>query len=106
MLYECPDGTLAVAPSTHIIEQLSCIFKMSSDLSEYPVGILTAEHRDIWAKSRVKLLQGKWKILNRISCMPNRKGSTSICQFKMAPCNCLAIISKHSYLLLMTIIIV
>ena len=51
-----------MASSAHIIEQLYCIFKMSSDPCEYPVGILTAEHRDIWAKSRVKLLAGQSKI--------------------------------------------
>ena len=59
VFYECPDGTLAVAPSTHIIEQLHNIIKMSSDPPEYPVGILTSDHRDNWAKSRERLLMGE-----------------------------------------------
>ena len=59
VLYECPDGTLAVAPSSHIIEQLHNIIKMSPDPSESPVGALTTEHRDTWAKSRETLIMGQ-----------------------------------------------
>ena len=61
MLYECPDGTLAVAPSDHIVQQLHNIFKMSSDPSKYPVGVLTSDHRDTWAKSRERLIAGQLK---------------------------------------------
>ena len=68
-----------MAPSSHIIEQLCCIFKMSSDPCEYPLGILTAEHRDVWTRSRVKLLAGQWinpTWLDRIGeCMPNGENS-------------------------------
>ena len=59
VLYVCPDGTLAMAPSTHIITELHNIIRMSSDPSKYPVGILTSEHRDTWAKSRERLVMGK-----------------------------------------------
>ena len=59
VLYECPDGTLAVAPSSHIIEQVHNIIKMSPDPSESPVGILTSDHRDNWAKSRERLIAGQ-----------------------------------------------
>ena len=62
VLYECPDGTLAVVPSSHIIEQLHYIIKMTSDPSKYPVGILTSDHRDSWAKSRERLIAGQLKI--------------------------------------------
>lgn len=64
VLYECPDGTMAVSPSSHIIQQLHNIMKMSSDLSECPVGILTSEHRDSWAKSRERLVAGQQKHLH------------------------------------------
>ena len=59
ILYECPDGTLAVAPSRHIIEQLHDIINMTPDPSEYPVGILTSDHRDTWTKNREKLMRGE-----------------------------------------------
>ena len=60
VLYKCPDGTLAVAPSSHIIEQLHNIIKMSSDPSESPIGIMTSDHRDNWAKSSERLVAGQW----------------------------------------------
>ena len=60
VLYECPDGTLAVAPSSHIIQQLHNIIKMSSDPADSPVGVLTTEHRDTWTKSRERIIMGEW----------------------------------------------
>lgn len=60
VLYECPDGTLAMAPSGHIIEQLHRIIKMTPDPSNYPVGILTSDHRDAWTQSRERLLKGEF----------------------------------------------
>ena len=59
LMYECPDGTLAAAPSTHIIDELHNIIKLSSDPSEYPVGILTSEQRDTWTESRERLTMGE-----------------------------------------------
>ena len=67
VLYDCGDGTLAVAPSTYIIEQLQNIIKMTSDPSSYPVGILTSDHRDTWTKSRKRLSKGEPKITNSSS---------------------------------------
>ena len=63
VLYECDDGTLAVAPSSYIIEQLHNIIKMTSDPSSDPVGILTSDHRDTWAKSRERLVKGGPQIM-------------------------------------------
>ena len=59
VLCECPDGSLAVVPSSHIIQQLHNIVEMSSDPSQFPVGILTSDHRDTWAKARQRLIMGK-----------------------------------------------
>ena len=59
VLYECVDGTLVVAPSTFIIEQLHNIIKMTSDPSTYPIGILTTDHRDTWTQSRERLIKGE-----------------------------------------------
>ena len=65
VLYECFDGTLAVAPSSHVVEQLHSIIKMTSDLSTCPVGILTSERRDTWTECRERLLIG---ILVKVLC--------------------------------------
>ena len=58
VLYECFDGSLAVVPSSHVVEQLHNIIKMTSDLSTCPVGILTSEQRDTWTECRERLLIG------------------------------------------------
>ena len=65
VLYECLDGTLAAVPSSHVVEQLHNIIKMTSDLSMCPVGILTSEQRDTWTECRERLLIG---ILVKVLC--------------------------------------
>jgi hypothetical protein len=76
VLYECPDGTLAMAPSSHIIEQLYNIIKMSSDPSDSPVGILTSDHRDTWAKSRERLVAGQCMVDLTYTCVMHMYSST------------------------------
>ena len=74
VLYECPEGTLAVAPSKHIIEQLHNIIKMTPDPSEYPVGILTSDHRDTWTMARERLIKGEYcdrYLLPQVTCPRN-----------------------------------
>ena len=58
VFYECPDGTLALAPPTHIVEQLQAIMEAAPSTCEHPVGILTSEHRDCWYKTRQQLMLG------------------------------------------------
>ena len=53
-----------MAPSSHIIEQLHNIIKMSPEPSESPVGVLTSDHRDNWAKSRERLIAGHYNIVD------------------------------------------
>ena len=59
VIYECPDGTLSIAPPSHIVKQLLSILEVAPDSCEHPVGILTTEHRDSWYKTRQKLMQGE-----------------------------------------------
>ena len=58
VIYECPDGMLAMAPPTFILEEVRKILETAPDLCDYPVGVLTSEHRDSWAKTREELLLG------------------------------------------------
>ena len=58
VLYECPDGTLALAPPSHIVKELQAIMDSAPDMCEHPVGILTTEHRDSWYRTRQELLKG------------------------------------------------
>ena len=58
VLYEAPNGELAVCPPTHIVHQLHNILKAAPEPAEYPVGILTSEHRDTWFHARERLLKG------------------------------------------------
>ena len=59
VLCECPDGSLAVVPSSHIIQQLHKIIEMSSNPSQLPIGVLTTLDRDTWARSRERLISGE-----------------------------------------------
>ena len=59
VLYETPSGELAVAPPTYIVSELHNILKAAPEPAEYPVGILTTEHRDTWFQARERLLRGK-----------------------------------------------
>ena len=58
VLYEAPDGGLAVAPPSHIVSQLHSILELAREPNKQPVGILTSEHRDTWYQARECLLQG------------------------------------------------
>ncbi len=58
MLYETPDGTLAVTPSSHVMSELHHILETAPPTNEYPVGILTNEHRDTWYQARERLRKG------------------------------------------------
>lgn len=57
VLYEAPDGGLAVAPPSHIVSQLHSILELAREPNKQPVGILTSEHRDTWYQARECLLQ-------------------------------------------------
>ena len=59
ILYESPDGVLSVAPAQHVMEQLKTILSDARDPAPYPVGIMTTEHRDTWAKMRERLASGR-----------------------------------------------
>ena len=56
-----------MAPSSHIITELHSIINVSSDPSKYPVGVLTSEHRDTWAKGRERLVMGEWFDIGNIA---------------------------------------
>ena len=49
---------LAVAPSDHIIAELHRILETTPTQNDFPVGILTNEHRDTWYQARETLKQG------------------------------------------------
>jgi carnitine O-acetyltransferase len=55
VLYDAPNGELSVAPASHIMDQLETVMSDSEDHAPFPVGILTSEHRDTWAKMRERL---------------------------------------------------
>jgi len=57
VLYESPEGGLAVAPSSHIVRELHRILRAAPDPAEHPVGILTSEHRDTWYQARERLIK-------------------------------------------------
>ena len=59
VLYDTSTGELAVAPPTHIVNELHNVLKSVPEPAEYPVGILTTEHRDTWFYARERLLNGK-----------------------------------------------
>ena len=59
VFYEAPDGTLAVAPGSHIQKELHSILEMAMEKNRYPVGVLTNEHRDTWYQCRERLVKGK-----------------------------------------------
>ena len=63
VIYECPDGTLALSPPDHFIKEIIRILETTPDTCEHPVGILTSEHRDAWCESRKELLLGKSTLL-------------------------------------------
>jgi hypothetical protein len=59
LIYECPDGTFALAPPNYIVNQLLSIMEAAPDTCEHPVGFLTSEHRDSWYETRKKLIRGQ-----------------------------------------------
>ena len=59
VLYDAPNGELSVAPASHIMDQLETVMRDSEDPTPFPVGILTSEHRDTWAKMRERLASGE-----------------------------------------------
>ena len=63
VLYEAPEGGLAVAPGSHIVEELHRILRAAPTPAEYPVGILTTEHRDTWYQARERLIQGVHQLI-------------------------------------------
>ena len=58
LLYETPSGELAVAPASHLVDQLKEIVTSDLEPSKCPVGVLTTEHRDIWYQARERLIKG------------------------------------------------
>ena len=60
VLYEVEGGCLAPAPGSHIVEELHHILRAAPTLAEYPVGILTAEHRETWYQARERLRKGTY----------------------------------------------
>ena len=60
VLYEVEGGCLAAAPGSHIVEELHHILRAAPTLAEYPVGILTAEHRETWYQARERLRKGTY----------------------------------------------
>ena len=58
VLYESPDGVLSAAPASHIMLQLETVLSDARDPAQFPVGILTSEHRDTWAQMRETLTSG------------------------------------------------
>ncbi len=60
VLYETPEGVLAVCPPSHIITELHRILDMAPPTNNHPVGILTNEHRDTWNQARDRLLGGTY----------------------------------------------
>ncbi|KAL5484736.1 hypothetical protein EMCRGX_G021281 [Ephydatia muelleri] len=55
LLYETPTGELAVAPASHLVQQLKAIVVSDVEPCKFPVGLLTTEHRDTWYQAREKL---------------------------------------------------
>jgi len=58
VIYECPDGTLALAPPSHIMAEIHKVLEAAPETCEHPVGIMTTEHRDNWAKTREEMMLG------------------------------------------------
>ena len=58
VLYDSPDGVLSVAPASHIMQQLESVLSDARDPAQFPVGILTSEHRDTWTQMRERLASG------------------------------------------------
>ncbi len=50
---------LALVPPKHIVKELLGIMQAAPDTCEYPVGVLTTEHRDNWLRTRQELMQGR-----------------------------------------------
>lgn len=59
LLYETPTGELAVAPASHLVQQLKAIVVSDVEPCKFPVGLLTTEHRDTWYQAREKLNKGE-----------------------------------------------
>lgn len=57
LLYETPNGELAVAPASHVAEQLKKIVMSNLEPNKFPVGLLTTEHRDVWYQARERLIK-------------------------------------------------
>ena len=58
VLAETSTGELDMVPPYYLIKMLHHILDDAAEPAEHPVGILTAEARDIWYQTRQKLLQG------------------------------------------------
>ena len=59
VLAETSTGELDMIPPSHLIKMLNHILDDASEPAEHPVGILTADTRDIWYQVRQKLMQGQ-----------------------------------------------
>jgi carnitine O-acetyltransferase len=55
ILYESPEGVLSMAPASHIMQQLETVLSDAREPAQFPVGILTSEHRDTWTHMRERL---------------------------------------------------
>ena len=87
VLYEAPNGELSMAPASHIMQQLEAILCTAADPAPYPVGILTTEHRDIWAQARERLANGEggtvrgsglYELLFQVSSPPDPVNTSSL----------------------------
>ncbi len=58
VIYECPDGTLAVAPPSHVMSEIHKVLDSAPETCEHPVGVLTTDHRDNWIRTREEMMQG------------------------------------------------
>ena len=48
-----------MAPASHIRQQLEAVLSDAREPAQFPVGILTTEHRDTWTQIRERLASGK-----------------------------------------------
>ncbi|XP_065917320.1 carnitine O-acetyltransferase-like isoform X2 [Dysidea avara] len=56
ILCQLSDGSYGLVPAQHIEEQLHSIVNSTPVRAQYPLGVLTSEHRDTWYQARERLL--------------------------------------------------
>jgi carnitine O-palmitoyltransferase 2 len=56
-----------ILPPSDLLSCVDYILKDNSPAAEFPIGVLTSENRDVWAKARQELeAQGNGDVLNAI----------------------------------------